>query len=196
MAEKVRDNGGDAACGTCGRSPLSPAAQMLMSIGIGCYLGWQTIDISPTLFPTPLPGVDETLGTWSYAATAILICLLLGFASLARRKPGMLVERRWVVALACAGPALGTALVYLCGWVGGEAHLAGVAAGRLLYATSAGLIVLWGELLSTCGAAHMLGCVAGSYAVSFGICLVEACLSPEAALVLRPLLPLLSLIHI
>ena len=23
----------------------------LIAIGLGCYLGWQTIDISPTLFP-------------------------------------------------------------------------------------------------------------------------------------------------
>lgn len=192
MAEKARDTEDTPVHNVGDSLSLNPAARMLMSIGVGCYLGWQTIDISPTLFPTPLPGVTEVLDRWSYAATAVLLCLLAGFTSLARRKPGMLVERCWVVCLACIGPALGTALVYLCGWVGGEAQLAGVAVGRLLFATSAGLIVLWGELLSACGAAHMLGCTAAGYAVSFGICLVEACLSPEAALVLRPLLPLLS----
>ena len=192
MAEKEQSIEGTPVRKANSAAALSPAARMLMSIGVGCYLGWQTIDISPTLFPTPLPGVYEVLNTWSYAATAVLLCLLAGFAALAHRKPGMLMERRWVIAPTCMGPALGTVLVYLCGWAGGEAQLAGVAVGRLLFATSAGLIVLWGELLSVCGAVHMLGCIAAGYAVSFGICLVEACLSPEAALVLRPLLPLLS----
>ncbi len=164
---------------------------MLVSIGAGCYLGWQTIDISPTLFPSPLPRVGEALDAWSYAATALLL-LLLGPASFAHRRPGMLVERRGAILLACLGPALGAAVLYLSGWVGAEAHITGVVAGRLLFAASAGLVVLWGELLSACGAAHVLSCTAGGYAVSFGICLLEACLSPNAALMLRPALPLLS----
>ena len=171
---------------------MSPAARMLTSIGIGCYLGWQTIDISPTLFPAPLPGVRETLDVWGYAATALLLCLLAGCGLLSRRRSGMLVERRWLIWLACLGPALGTAILYLNGWVGQEARLGGVVVGRLLFATSAGLVVLWGELLSACGAAHILACAAGGYALSFGICLVEANLAPEAALLLRPVLPLLS----
>ena len=174
------------------KADFSPAARMLMSVGIGCYLGWQTIDISPTLFPTPLSGVRETLGIWGYAATTLLLFLLLVFAVSTHRKPGMLIERRWLISIACMGPALGTALLYLCGWIGVAAHFVGVAIGRILFATSAGLVVLWGELLSSCGAAHMLGCTAGGYGISFGICLIEACLSPEAALVFRPILPLLS----
>ncbi len=184
----VVKNGHADAC----RPLLSPAARVLTSIGIGCYLGWQTIDISPTLFPAPLAGVREALDVWGYAATALLLCLLAGFGFLARRRPGMLVECRWLVWISCLGPALGTATLYLSGWVGEEARLGGVVIGRLLFATSAGLVVLWGELLSLCGATHMLACAAGGYALSFGICLIEANLAPEAALLLRPVLPLLS----
>ena len=191
MAEDAR-RVGEIRHGMGKESALGPASRMLVPIGAGCYLGWQTIGISPTLFPSPLPRVDEALDACGYAATALLLLLLLGLASLARRRPGMLVERRGAILLACLGPALGTAVLHLSGWVGAEAHIAGVVAGRLLFATSAGLVVLWGELLSACGAAHVLGCTAGSYAVSFGICLVEACLSPDAALALRPAMPLLS----
>lgn len=177
MAEEARDIENNSPHRARGKTDFSPAARMLMSVGIGCYLGWQTIDISPTLFPAPLSGVRETLGIWGYAATTLLLFLLLVFAVSTHRKPGMLIERRWLISIACMGPALGTVLLYLCGWIGDEAHFVGVAIGRILFATSAGLVVLWGELLSSCGASHMLGCTAGGYGISFGICLIEACLS-------------------
>lgn len=192
MAEDVRGIGNNPMHGAHREFTFSPAARMLVSVGVGCYLGWQTIDISPSLFPAPLPGVDETLNTWGYIATCLLLFLLLAFASRARHNPNMLIKQRWTILVACMGPSLGTALLYIFGWTGIDAQLGGVVAGRLLFATSAGLVVLWGELLSFCGASHMLGCTAGGYGVSFGICLIEACLSPDAALVFRPILPLLS----
>ena len=64
MAGEVRDIENNSPHRARGKADFSPAARMLMSVGIGCYLGWQTIDISPTLFPAPLSGVRETLGTW------------------------------------------------------------------------------------------------------------------------------------
>ena len=54
MAGEVQDIENNSPHRARGKADFSPAARMLMSIGIGCYLGWQTIDISPTLFPTPL----------------------------------------------------------------------------------------------------------------------------------------------
>ena len=53
----------------------------LIAIGLGCYLGWQTIDISPTLFPAPAPGVQDALVGWAYAGTALLVVLLAAFAA-------------------------------------------------------------------------------------------------------------------
>ena len=64
MAEEARDIENNSPHRARGKTDFSPAARMLMSVGIGCYLGWQTIDISPTLFPAPLSGVRETLGIW------------------------------------------------------------------------------------------------------------------------------------
>ncbi len=168
---------------------IAPAA--LTAIGLGCYLGWQTIDISPTLFPTPAPGVREALSSWGYASTAFLIALLVLFTVLSHRR-GPLLSRRWVISLAALGPALGTAVVYLCGWLSDPPLMPGVVLGRMLYAASAGFVVLWGELLSRTRSSETLATVAGGYGISFGICLLVANLSPEAALVFRPLLPLLS----
>ena len=173
-------------------SAPGPSARLLASIGVGCYLGWQTVDISPTLFPDPLPGVQNVLNTWGYVGTAILMCLLAALALSARRTKGRLLAHRWLVIASCAGPAIGTALMYACGWAGDSPAIPGVVIGRLLFACSAGLVALWGDALAVCGAAHMLGCIATGYALSFGICLVEAHLAPQAALLLRPVLPLLS----
>ena len=174
----------------CAAAPANLAAAVLTALGAGCYLGWQTIDISPTLFPTPGPGVDEALTTWGYASTLALVALLALLAALAHRA-GSLLRRPWMLPLAALGPAAGTALLYLCGW-SDHPLMAGVACGKLLFAASAALLVLWGEMLGRVPGARTLACVAGAYAVSFGICLLEANLAPQAALVFRPLLPLLS----
>lgn len=163
----------------------------LIAIGLGCYLGWQTIDISPTLFPAPAPGVQDALVGWAYAGTALLVVLLAAFAAYAWRR-GPLLRSPWIVALAALGPSVGTAVLYACGWLSDPASMPGVALGRTLAGTSAAFVVLWGELLCRTKPSHTLACVAAGYAVSFGICLIEANLSPLAALTLRPLLPLLS----
>lgn len=164
---------------------------MLAALGLGCYLGWQTIGISPTLFPEPRPGVDEAVNAWGYVATVLLLALLALFAALSRKR-GPLLRARWPLALAALGPAAGTALMHLGGWAAEPACLPAVALGRVLFAASAGFVVLWGEVLSRLAPSRTLACVSGGYALSFGICLVEAGLSATGALVLRPVLPLLS----
>lgn len=182
-------------CPACRPSPApngqSVSTTALTAIGLGCYLGWQTVDISPTLFPAPGPGVRDVLGSWGYAATALLVALLALFAFMAQRR-GPLLARPWVIAAASLGPSLGTAVLYLCGWLSDPPLLAGVAAGRLCYALSAGFVVLWGELISRTRFSETLTTVAAGYSMSFGLCLLVANLDPPAALVFRPLLPLLS----
>lgn len=182
-------------CPACRPSPVpngqSASTAALTAIGLGCYLGWQTVDISPTLFPAPGPGVRDALGSWGYAATALLVALLALFALMAQRR-GPLLTRPWVIAAASLGPSLGTAVLYLCGWLSDPPLLAGVVVGRLCYALSAGFVVLWGELISRTRFSETLATVAAGYSVSFGLCLLVANLSPSAALVFRPLLPLLS----
>ena len=173
------------------RHNLDASTAALVAVGLGCYLGWQTIDISPTLFPSPSPGVQDALTGWAYAGTALLVTLLVGFAALARHR-GPLLRFPWIIALAALGPSIGTALLYACGWLSSPAIMPGVAVGRVLYGTSAAFVVLWGELICRTKPSHTLACVAAGYAVSFGLCLIEANLSPLAALTMRPLLPLLS----
>lgn len=176
---------------TAQAAPQTLSTAALTALGLGCYLGWQTIDISPTLFPAPGPGVRDALSSWGYAATACLIALLVLFALLARRR-GPLLARLWVVGIASLGPAVGTAVLYLSGWVSDPPLLAGVVAGRLCYAMSAGFVVLWGELIARTRISETLATVAAGYGVSFGFCLLVANLDPTAALVFRPILPLLS----
>lgn len=164
----------------------------MAALGLGCYIGWQLVDISPTLFAAPRPGVYETLASWGYAATAVLVALLALFGVLAHRTGSLVVRHPWIAAVASLGTCAGTALLYLCGWAAQEPLTAGVVAGRLLFACSAGFVVLWGELLSRIRPANTLACVAAGYAVAFGACLVVANLDPVAAMVFRCALPLVS----
>lgn len=175
------------------REQPSPDASVscLIALGLGCYLGWQTIDISPTLFPAPAAGVQVAIADWAYAGTALLLVLLAGLALLAWRR-GPLLGRTWLIAIAALGPSAGTALLYLSGWASDPPIMAGVAVGRVLFGTSAALVVLWGELLCRVRSTHVLACVAAGYGISFGFCLIEANLDPAAALTFRPILPLLS----
>lgn len=181
-------------CGAEGRMSYatgpSVASLVLMALGCGCYLGWQLVDISPTLFPEPGDGVRWLLDAWSYVATALLLAALAGCALLARRAP--LLPRTWLVGLAALGPFVGTALLYASGWLAEPVVTLGVVAGRLLYAASAGFVVLWGEALCRVRDGRALACVAGAYSTAFAICLLVAYLDAGAALLFRTVLPLLS----
>ena len=173
--------------------PADNAGTMLTALGLGFYLGWQLIGISPTLFAAPLPGVTPIENVCSYLSTALLIGLLAALGMLAYRR-GLLLGKRWVAALATIGTSVGTAMLYAYGWLepSGEPALPGVIVGRTLFCTSAGFVVLWGEALCRVRPAHLLACVAGGYAVAFGLCLVSAFLEPRAAMAFRVMLPLLS----
>ena len=181
---------------SCGRggaprgAGLSTPLLVLMALGCGCYLGWQLVDISPTLFPEPSAGVRELLAVWSYAATALLLVALVACALLARHAP--LLPRTWLVGAAAFGPFVGTALLYASGWLADPMATPGVVAGRLLYAASAGFVVLWGEALCRVAPGRTLACVGGAYATAFAICLLVVYLDAGAALLLRTMLPLLS----
>lgn len=164
---------------------------VLVALGLGCYLGWRTVDISPTLFPAPAGGVYEAFGVWNYVETTVFVALLAAFAWLAFTG-GSLLRRRWLVGLTVFGTCGATALMYACGWLCDPALMPGAIAGRLLYCASAGFVALWGELLCRMRPGRTLACVAAGYAVSFGICLLVANLAPDAALALRTVAPLLS----
>ncbi len=202
MREDARQPGPLGSVTTCVRTPrpmmqshedgISSVAMIsLIALGLGCYLGWQTIDISPTLFPTPAPGVSPVLDRWAYVGTILLITLLALFAALTWKR-GSLLRYRWLIALGALGPSAGTAILYISGWTSDDPLLAGVAAGRVLYGMSAAFVVLWGELLCRTKPSHTLACVAAGYGISFGFCLIEANLTPLAALTFRPILPLIS----
>ena len=54
------------------------ASLVLCTLGIGCYLGWHFVDISPTLFVQPQQFISELLSTWSYAYVALTVVVVAG----------------------------------------------------------------------------------------------------------------------
>ena len=176
---------------SCENTAHGMSANVVAAIGLGCYLGWQTVDISPTLFPVANDGASEVILACGYPYTALFVALLavLGWWSGRRGGTG---SRTWLVGVTATGTSFATALLYLGGWVADPANLAMVVVGRMLFFLSAGFVVLWGEILSRLKPGLVLACVALGYAVAFGICLVVADLGRTGALLLRTALPLLS----
>ena len=170
----------------------SRAFLTLLAFGTGFYLAWQTVNISPTLYPQPLPGVAQTMRLAYHFETVFFIALLALYAVWQQRSGKPLLCRRWFVALTATLMCMGTALVSLCGYALPAAVTLGVFAGQTLLGCKAGMLLLWGELLCSVRLRHALPCVAGAYAVSFALCLLVANLDDPAALTLRTVLPALS----
>lgn len=165
---------------------------LVTTLGLGWYLGWQLIDISPTLFAEPLCGVRDVITLWSYVGTALLIASLIGLGAFSRRT-GTLLAHRWIVGCAMGCTCAGTVLLYICGWlVPGPALMPGVALGRVLFFASAGFVACWGEVLCRMRGSWLFACVAGGYSVAFGACLITTFLEPVAAMFFRVTLPFLS----
>lgn len=173
------------------RTPALTSPLVVTALGIGCYLGWQLVDISPTLFATPSAGVTALLDAWSMPATAVSSATLLILGLLSRRWSTEAVMAPLAIVVA-AVTGLATALLYGAGWLAPQANELGVVAGRLLMAPSAVFVALWGELLCRVRFRDVLGCVSAGYATAFVICLLVACLEPQAAMLFRCTLPLIS----
>ena len=169
--------------------PLSRSSFALLSLGLGAYLGWQSVGISPTLFPQPHEGIDMVLRQGLVAQNALFLALLALFACGAYRKGGLVAHKPLIVGigtLMCAG----TALTYACGWVGNAP--AGVFVGTVIGAVKAGYIALWGEALGRVRFRNALLCISVAYATMFALCLLVAGLMPLPALIVHAVLPLLS----
>lgn len=67
------------------QAPWSASELLVLALGVGLYLGWRTIDISPTLFPPAHTGVEEALTGASYVGTALSIVVFLGVMRVRRR---------------------------------------------------------------------------------------------------------------
>ena len=177
-------------------APGVPANYLaVLTVGSGLYLGWQTIGISPTLFPQPAPGTYDLVSRWSYRNTLIVVTLLVLYTLALRRSPAPrpLAHRRLFAAVVGTCVCLGSFLTMAGGWFGQEQPIEGaLAAGQALMAVKAGFIVLWGSLLCRVGLRNAFMCVAGTYVVGFCICLLVANLKPAAAITLRCILPALS----
>ncbi|WP_102377848.1 helix-turn-helix domain-containing protein [Raoultibacter timonensis] len=157
--------------------------------GLGLYMGWQTVGISPTLFPQPHAGIPELIETTSYLQTALFLTLLAVVAWFANKR-GDLLSSKPLVAAAAVLVCSSSACTYLCGWV--LDIPAGVVAGTVLNASKAALLLLWAECLCRVRFRDALLCVSLAYAVVFALCLLVAGLQPVPALITHSVLPLLS----
>lgn len=171
------------------RDGLTSSAYAVLVAGLGCYIGWQTVGISPTLFPAANPASTAALDVGNNLETAVFLTLLalLGW----KAKKGMsLVGCK---PLAIAAPLLlfaATTVTYTCGWIYDEPL--GTLAGIALEGTKAILFLLWAECLGRVRFRSSLLCVALAYAITFALCLLVTVLEPLAALTVHALMPLLS----
>ena len=174
------------------RAPSAPISSLIvMAIGIGCYLGWHLVDISPTLFAAPLDGVSTLLDIWSVPATAVSTAALLVLGILSYRRPFSADAAPFVTLISLIA-SLSTALLYVAGWLAPRPIGLLVVTARLLMALSAVFVVFWGEMLCRVRFRDVLGCVSAGYATAFVICLLVACLETRAAMIFRSVLPLIS----
>lgn len=169
--------------------PLPASTFAVLVCGLGLYLGWQTVGISPTLFPQPSSASAAVLEPANYGQTALFLILLMVFAQVAKRQGSLLSCKSLVVGAPLAVCA-STACAYACGWVLDVPM--GAAAGVVLEASKAALLLVWAECLCRVRFRDALLCVALVYAVAFALCLLVAGLEPTAALVTHAVLPLLS----
>lgn len=170
------------------RSLPAPTFVML-ACGLGLYLGWQTVGISPTLFPHPNAGVEQVLGSIGYYQTAIFLVLLVLLAAYVYKK-GSLFKRKRLIILAALLTSASSVITYVCGWV--LEVPSGVIVGSLLSPSKALLFLLWAECLCRIRIKDMLLCVSLAYAVVFVLCLLVAGLKPNPALITHSVLPLAS----
>ena len=164
----------------------------LLSLGCGLYLGWQTIGISPTLFPQPAPGTYEAMSRWSYLSTLLVVLVLVAYAACAWRMPNRFAHPRTVAVGSGVLVSLGTILTMYSGWSSPAVQIAPLIAGQVLLAVKAVFIILWGSMLCRVGLKNAFVCVAATYVVGFCVCLLVALLTPNGAIVVRCVLPLLS----
>lgn len=182
-------NNTDAARSIASREALSIPTLTVLVSGLGLYLGWQTVGISPTLFPQPNAGTAQVLEVSNYLQTALFLALLIALALFAR-KHGSLLSHKPLVIAAIVLPSAATACTYAFGWVLDEPL--GAMTGTVLEASKAALFLLWTECLCRVRFRDTLLCVSLSYAVVFALCLLVAGLQPTAALITHSALPLLS----
>ncbi|MEG0376393.1 MAG: hypothetical protein RR672_12240, partial [Raoultibacter sp.] len=163
-------------CATTTRDTASPEALpvptfTLLVCGLGLYLGWQTVGISPTLFPQPQNGVGAILDIASYMQTALFLALLALLGWYANRRGNLLSHKPLVIA-AIILPCLSTVCTYVCGWVFFIPE--GFVVGTLLNASKAAILLLWAECLCRVRFRDMLLCVSLAYVVVFALCLLVA----------------------
>lgn len=125
------------------RAPSAPISSLIvMAIGIGCYLGWHLVDISPTLFAAPLDGVSTLLDIWSVPATAVSTAALLVLGILSYRRPFSADAAPFVTLISLIA-SLSTALLYVAGWLAPRPIGLLVVTARLLMALSAVFVVFY-----------------------------------------------------
>lgn len=168
---------------------LSPTAFAVLAGGLGFYLGWQTVGISPTLFPSPQENSACWVAAGNHLETVLFIALMAILALLSQRR-GPLMEQPVLVWGAPLIICAATAIKYLCGWVFDLP--AGLLIGYGLKATKAALFLLWAECLCRVRFRDTLLCVALGYAITFALCLLVAGLTPLPALIVHTVLPLVS----
>lgn len=168
---------------------MSTSAFAVLACGLGFYMGWQTVGISPTLFPAPQPVSAGLVTAGSHLETGLFLALLALLALFVRRRGDLMRHRGLVIAaplLICAA----TLIKYSCGWLFDLPT--GLIAGYALKATKALLFLLWAECLCRVRFRDTLLCVALAYGVTFALCLLVAGLTPLAALITHAALPLVS----
>lgn len=182
-------NGATTVRSTAPAEALSAPTFAVLVCGLGLYMGWQTVGISPTLFPQPNPEAARVLELANYLQTGTFLTLLVALAWFVR-KHGSLLSRKPIVIAAAGLTCASTVCTYVFGWV---LDVPGAAlAGTVAEASKAAFLLLWAECLCRVRFRDTLLCVSLAYAVVFMLCLLVAGLREVPALIAHSALPLLS----
>lgn len=169
--------------------PLPAATFAVLVCGLGFYLGWQTVGISPTLFPQPSSASASAVEPANYVQTVLFLLLLAACARVAKRR-GSLLSCKPLVLGAPLAICASTVCAYAYGWVLDVPF--GATAGVALEGSKAAFLLVWAECLCRVRFRDTLLCVALVYVAAFALCLLVAGLEPVPALVVHAVLPLLS----
>ena len=194
-----------AGCATGGpRHPFPPkmgaasAEFLLVCLGFGLLQAWNAMSGSPTVF-VPVDSVSYQVGNDLALPEDVLYFLLLvvvGAVAWWRRDA---FSRTATLAVGSCLVLAGTVLFSLPYMVLADAFSATLvstlsAAGRVMFAATALMIVPWGEQLCRFSIPGMLACAAASDAFAKAVVLAATILPAAAAAVLQTMLPVLSLV--
>lgn len=172
------------------KSAFSGYMMAVAVIGFSCHNVCGIMEFSPSLYPSPTAEAVSLMSSLSNYIWLLRIAILAALAFLSR-KIGSLYTRKPLVLAIGASCAVGSILLFCCGY--GDVFIpAGVVVGRILQSTTVGFLVLWCEVLCLSDTRKTTIVASLSYGLSFAFATVLANCHSSYTFALMALLPFAS----